>query len=142
MIFRICGQLGVLASLFLIVGCGSGDTPQLAPVSGKVTRDGSPVADALVIFTPSKGSSSSASTDAEGNFELKYFDGQRGAVVDTHRVKVTTGSPTKPLMPGDPPRPMLEPPEDVQLPDPITVQAGENSFQLALPTKKKGTSRS
>ncbi|QDV31491.1 hypothetical protein Spb1_34360 [Planctopirus ephydatiae] len=130
-----------LGFVFLATGCGVSDTPVLAPVSGQVMREGSPVADALVIFTPAQGSASSGNTDSQGRFELRYFDGQGGAAVGSHRVKVTTGNPGKPLQPGDPPRPMLEPPEDISLPEPFEVRAGENSFQLPLPPKKKGSAR-
>ncbi|WP_131818485.1 carboxypeptidase-like regulatory domain-containing protein [Planctopirus hydrillae] len=124
-----------------ISGCGTSDTPVLAPVSGKVTREGEPVSDAMVIFTPAKGSASSGTTDSQGRFELRYFDGQVGAAVGSHRVKVTTGNPGKPLQPGDPPRPMLEPPEDILMPEAFEVRVGENSFQLPLPPKKKGSAR-
>ena len=78
----------------LAAGCGGGSH---APVSGKVTLDNKPLANAAITFQPvaSQGSeaaglSSSAITDANGQFTLKCADGKAGAVVGKHRVSITT----------------------------------------------------
>jgi len=77
-----------------LVGCGGGvpsDQPNLAPVKGVVTLDGEPVADANVIFSPKEGGgSSTATTDAQGNYELRYKRDMMGAEIGIHIVRVTT----------------------------------------------------
>ena len=86
----------VLASVLLIsAGCG---TPGLQPVSGRVTLDGEPVANAEVIFAPMQvegatnaGPHSKATTDSDGRFELASKDGNKGAIIGKHRVGITTG---------------------------------------------------
>jgi hypothetical protein len=84
-------------------GCGDSASYELAPVSGVVTLDGKPVPQALVVFqpiggedNPTPGPSSSAAADSEGWFELKTVQGESGAVVGKHRVKITTPSPAPP----------------------------------------------
>ena len=83
-------------SLFALAGCG-GEHFDVAPVSGVVTLDGQPLADARVGFEPRRkgdnpnaGPGSYAKTDAAGRFELKTLDGQNGAVVTTHDVWIRT----------------------------------------------------
>lgn len=76
------------------LGCGGG---KVAPVSGRVTLDGKPLANAHVSFQPSgeggghnPGSGSYGITDADGRFTLRVVEGdQLGAVVAKHRVEVT-----------------------------------------------------
>ena len=60
-------------------------------VHGTVTLDGKPVPDAVVVFTPETGRPSSGVSNTEGQYELVYAHDQRGAVVGTHKVKITTG---------------------------------------------------
>jgi len=56
--------------LTLLAGCGGGPKP--LPVSGIVTLDGQPVAQAGVLFCPrEKGPMGTGTTDANGKFELK-----------------------------------------------------------------------
>lgn len=88
--------ISVLASVLLIsAGCG---TAGFQPVSGRVTLDGEPVANAEVIFTPVRaegetnaGPYSKATTDSDGRFELASKDGNKGAITGKHRVGITTG---------------------------------------------------
>jgi hypothetical protein len=77
------------------VGC-SGGGPQYAPVSGVVTVDGKPYAQAVVSFqpvgtgdNPNPGRGSSAHTDESGRFVLKCDD-KDGAVVGKHLVRIMT----------------------------------------------------
>lgn len=80
------------ASVLLIAGCsGAGGT--IAPVSGKVTMDGKPVAGLEVVFSPlavegnsSPGPWSNAVTDADGSFKLKTRHGKTGALIGKHEV--------------------------------------------------------
>lgn len=77
------------------LGC-NGASDATAPVSGKVTLDGAPLANAQVRFLPkaSEGSeaglSSSGTTDAEGRFSLTTVDGAEGAMIATHEVRIST----------------------------------------------------
>lgn len=91
MIARACG---FMASLILVVGCGSGS--RAVPVSGVVTLDGKPLSNAHVAFQPeaTKGSMTSGAgsygiTDASGMYTLRMIDNdQSGAVIGTHRVEI------------------------------------------------------
>ncbi|MBX3440044.1 MAG: hypothetical protein KF861_21315 [Planctomycetaceae bacterium] len=96
------------AALLMCSGCGGRDLPKLAPVTGIVTIDGQPVEGVLVAFYPqgntgptggpSGGRPGTGVTDAEGRYDLMYFEGERGAVVGPNRVEVTMvwpdGEPT------------------------------------------------
>ena len=87
------------SSLLLVLaagGCGGEEFP-LARVSGTVTLDGAPVADARVVFEPVRqgdsleaGPGSYGNTDQQGRFRLKTLHGERGAVVGPHVVRITT----------------------------------------------------
>src|SRR5436190_410017 len=91
MIARSCG---FMATLMLIVGCGSGS--KVAPVSGVITLDGKPLPNAHVAFQPeagkgsiNAGTGSSGVTDASGKYTLRMADSdQVGAVLGTHRVEI------------------------------------------------------
>jgi hypothetical protein len=85
----------LVCSLFLILAAGCGGTKN-APVSGKVTLNGQPLANAMVTFQPiakegsvEAGPGSSGTTDAEGRFSLKMATGASGAVVGKHRVMIS-----------------------------------------------------
>jgi len=74
----------------LTAGCGPGY--KLVPVSGRVTLDGKPVADAHVNFEPrARGPGSYGKADQEGRFTLvSVFDDRRGAVPGAQVVLITT----------------------------------------------------
>lgn len=78
--------------LALFAGCG-GNT---ADVSGTVTLDGEPLADASIIFTPQSdeegggGRPAVAVTDSQGRYELVYGRGVTGAVPGTYLVEIRT----------------------------------------------------
>jgi hypothetical protein len=81
--------LGLVLTAF---GCGGG--PRIVPVSGQVTLDGQPLADAQVVFRPDStelnpGPASHGKTDAEGRFVLRTMDDHDGAVVGPHKVRVS-----------------------------------------------------
>ena len=91
-----CLAIALMLCLFLLVGCGGSEFP-VAPVSGTITLDGQPLADARIGFEPRQigsnplsGPGSYAKTDAQGHYVLKTLDGQRGAVVTTHDVWIRT----------------------------------------------------
>lgn len=83
-----------LAAAILIAagGCGSDKKEfTLAPVSGKVTFNKKPLANATVTFVPNDGGpSSTGKTDKDGKFTMKTADKADGAVVGSHRVMITT----------------------------------------------------
>lgn len=84
----------VCTVLLACAGCGGGGGPSVVPVSGRVTLDGEPVADAFVRFVPEAvdmpGLDSGAQTDADGRYTLNAADGRDGAIVGTHRIRITT----------------------------------------------------
>jgi len=76
----------------LLTGCSN--APTLAEVKGKVTMNGKPLGNVRVDFHPdpdkgTSGAGSTATTDADGNFALKFGDGRPGAIVGHHRVILT-----------------------------------------------------
>jgi hypothetical protein len=89
-------RLVVMSLLLLCCGCGSG--PDMAPVSGRITVDGKPVAGLRVSFAPigSKehafpGPGSVGHTDADGRFTLHSLkDKKAGAVIGKCRVRVVS----------------------------------------------------
>lgn len=106
-------RLLIAAGMLMLCGC-SNEPYAFAPVSGKVTLDGQPLAEAHVSFQPLEGRDpgpgSYGQTNAQGEYALKVVGTDRaGAVVGKHRVAIslTTSGPTakaKPLadIPGAP----------------------------------------
>lgn len=92
-------QISLLSLIMLsTIGCGSSEF-DMAPVSGVVTLDGEPVADARIIFSPqrtgkealSAGPASDGTTDETGRFTLATsIEGTTGAVVGAHTVTIST----------------------------------------------------
>jgi hypothetical protein len=86
----------VLAALLVLsTGCDSGPY-KTARVSGRVTLNGSPLADAAVTFQPvatkgkDPGPGSGGVTDADGRYTLTLVGKTtRGAVVGKHKVLIT-----------------------------------------------------
>lgn len=100
-----------LATLVLLLalvpgGCGSGDRPTLAPVHGHVTLDGKPLARAGVAFNPieSGGRESSAVTNSEGEYVLRYIRDEMGGVLGKNAVRITTQRNSDPTTEKLPPR--------------------------------------
>ena len=82
----------LLGCLAIPVGCGKSG-PDLGQVTGKVTLNGKPLADASIEFIPEKGRPSMATTDAGGQYELVYTADRPGALPGKHTVRITTGRP-------------------------------------------------
>ncbi|MBI1349266.1 hypothetical protein GC163_23600 [bacterium] len=132
-----------LCLLPLWTGCGSAPNEVvLAPVLGHVTLKGSPVSGALVQFSPTTGPSSMGYTDETGAYVLKLND-QSGAVPASHTVKVTLGLPAPASDTGAggeiPQEQSLtaKPPTDYIFATPVTVNTGENTFDLDLDKAQK-----
>jgi len=86
------GALALLCSF----GCGRGDLPELAPVTGTVTLDGVPFPNAVVYFHTQKekgGRPAAGVTDASGKYELVYLEGIRGAHIGMNKVEIVTQWP-------------------------------------------------
>ena len=92
MSFRVGPPAAGLVLVFL-AGCGG---PVMAPVKGRVTCNGKPVAEAAVTFNPAArseedkepGKPATGFTDADGNYVLSTFKNYDGALVGKHRVTV------------------------------------------------------
>jgi hypothetical protein len=134
-------RLSVAIVMMLVcgmTGCGASapDLPKLAAVKGVVTLNGSPLANAIVEFYPDVGAPSSGKTDAEGKFALKYSQGQDGAIIGNHRVKVTE---TVELAGGGgdapPPKVAPKPPRSFDWADQVSVTPGENTIDFPLTGK-------
>ena len=77
--------------LLLATGCGG--APNAAAVSGTVTLDGQPLANAVVNFQPAgsernPGPSSIGRTNEKGEYNLEMAGVGRGAVLGAHKVKI------------------------------------------------------
>jgi hypothetical protein len=88
---------GVLLAAFLAACSGCGKNPhRVAPVSGTVTMDGRPLANATVAFLPETkpgampSPTSRGETDSQGRYSLTTSEGKPGAVVGENKVRVST----------------------------------------------------
>jgi len=90
MIVRSVGSWSAAGLLLIaLIGCGRSD---LGTVSGTVTLDGEPLADAMVIFTPMTGGRPAAGrTDAQGKYEVIHDRSDKGALFGEHVVEISTG---------------------------------------------------
>jgi hypothetical protein len=93
---RVCSAL--VTTLVFLMGCGSGN--QFARVSGRVTLNGKPLANATVSFQPISPENSSIAapgstgkTNEKGEFTLIGLNGEPGAWVGKHRVVITLLAP-------------------------------------------------
>lgn len=77
----------------LLSGCGGGpgDTPETGEVRGVVKLDGEPLPDAKVVFQPESGRPSQDTTNADGEYVLRYSKDINGAKIGKHTVRITTG---------------------------------------------------
>ena len=81
----------------LLSGC-SGSGPEVAPVSGRVTLDGVPMAGAQIRFQPqaSGGSPSYGTADQDAQYVLGYKHGQPGALIGWHTIRLERGAQDAP----------------------------------------------
>jgi hypothetical protein len=126
---RYCRALFV--SLLVIAGCGK-TGPQVAPVHGRVTLDGKPLAGADIMFQP-VGSErpSTGRTDADGQYQLMYKRGQPGGMVGQHRVRIWVSHEVVPNPP------IIAKKFDTESTLNREVKSGDNEFDFDVTTEKK-----
>jgi hypothetical protein len=120
----------------LLIGCGSNSKPyETAPVSGRITLDGAPLAGASVIFYPIQASTGSSApeaygkTDADGRYALATVFKDPGAVIGLNLVNVSTlelEASADPGLPGN-----VVTPERV----PARYSAGEEALKFDVPAQ-------
>jgi hypothetical protein len=79
----------VLPLLLACTGCDSSG-PEIASVSGRVTMDGKPLANATIVFIPENGRPAGARTDENGDYVLSFSEGRRGAIPGPNSVRIST----------------------------------------------------
>jgi hypothetical protein len=116
----------------MVAGCGEGG-PEIAPVNGRVTLDGRPLASADVAFQPDESQRASAGrTDADGRYQLMFKRGQPGALVGEHTVRISV---SREIVKNPPPIPARY---DTQSELRREVEARTNNvFDFDLSTAKK-----
>jgi hypothetical protein len=122
-------------ALVLALGCGG--SKRVAPVAGKVTMDGKPLANATVTFQPiaeqgaiDAGVGSVGKTNAQGEFTLEASNGKTGALVGEHRVSIAVLNEKRGSSDERPPRggwPLVN-----QVPDRYN-QGGKDELKFTVP---------
>ena len=96
--FALQGTL-YLVLLASVTGCGGSDAPTTYPVTGRVTLDGSPVANAIVTFRADAASHYSVgTTDEQGNYTLSTFGTNDGALPGQNIVTVSVAEEIDPSL--------------------------------------------
>ncbi|MEW4564458.1 hypothetical protein AB1K70_18100 [Bremerella sp. JC770] len=81
--------LGCAFALLVFTGCfGSNGYPTTAPVEGLLLYQGKPLSDANISFIPAKGRPATATTNANGEFQLTTFVQGDGAIPGEHQVLI------------------------------------------------------
>jgi len=123
-ILPVCFVLLVISS----AGC-SKSGPQLAPVTGRITLDGAPLANADVLFQPDDATPpSSARADAEGRYVLAYKRGVMGGHLGSNTVRITISPDVVPNPPNIPARYNAESKLTKE------IKSGQNEFNFELTT--------
>lgn len=131
--FGRAGAVAALLAALSIAGCGGKkDEGSGRPVTGKVTYNGSPVADATVTFV-GPANSAFGRTDAEGKFNLRTTI---GANVPPGEYQVTIMKTDAPPAPAEP-----STPENYQPPDPNAPPAPAPKDLLPAKYKDPTTSK-
>jgi hypothetical protein len=86
-LIRSCRVLAASAVLAILqCGCSTDDGPTLYRVTGVATRNGKPVSDLRIHFSPESGRESTATLDVDGRFRLQFGWERDGALPGKHRV--------------------------------------------------------
>lgn len=124
--------LGATLLLVPFAGCSGTDAPPVGEVTGTVTLDAKPLADATVMFQPTQaGRPSTGKTDQEGRYTLDYVDGVTGAILGSHKVIIRTEIPGED---GQPPIAKEKLPRRYHDNTELTaeVKEGSNTFDFSL----------
>ena len=123
-----------------LAGCGGPEHPEVGRVSGVVTLDGQPLAEATVMFQPTKGRASIATTDSAGKYSLIYLDGVPGAMLGAHKVIIRTEIPGED---GQPPIAKEKLPKKYHDHTELTaeVKPGSNTFDFELKSQAGGAKK-
>ena len=119
--------------LFVISFAGCGKTgSDIAPVTGRITLDGTPLEKADILFQPDGSRPpSSGRTDANGHYELAYKRGVMGGTVGSNTVQITISSDVVANPPSIPARYNSESELKKE------VKSGPNEFNFDLTTDQK-----
>jgi len=84
-----------LFSWIAVCGCivlaGCGKNEKLSEVTGVVNLDGSPLADAMIVFSPvGEGTTSYGRSDSSGQYRMLFRDNEYGAWLGENIVRITT----------------------------------------------------
>lgn len=129
-----------LCLAFVASGCSSDRLP-LGQVSGTVTLDGVPLENAFLEFQPTNGRSSLGITDSAGHYNLNYDNENKGALIGSHKIFITTQLESKPV--GESGEPAVVGRKEL-LPSryhsnselTADVKSGKNAINFDLTTKK------
>jgi hypothetical protein len=92
--FLRIAALVTLPVLVAFAGCGKGDYPEMARVTGTVTYKGKPVPNMMVNFMPTEGRPSWGKTDSGGKYEMVYDSDYKGVKIGHHKVYFTAPANT------------------------------------------------
>ena len=132
----LIGNASLLAiACALLSGCQGDQSATPVPASGVVTYNGDPVAGAYVLFVPEEGPKASATTDADGSFDLMTIKEKDGVVPGPCRIAIEKRAPLDPKDPYVAPKSLI--PEryssikDSGLSETVNAE-GENFFSIDL----------
>ena len=130
----------VIVLLVCLAGCGKPEHPDVGGVSGVVTLDGQPLPEATVMFQPTSGRASQATTDSAGKYALIYLDRVPGALLGTHKVIIRTEIPGED---GQPPIAKEKLPKKYHAESDLKaeVKSGSNKFNFDLKGKAGGAKK-
>lgn len=136
--------INVACGLLALTGCG--ESHQLTPARGVVRLDGKPLIGVVVRFGPDVAlkdrtpPGSTATTDANGQFQLVCDNGKDGAVVGPHLVTVYRPNPRDlPEERRPPPGPPIPPiyQSVIQTPLKFQVKGDQTDYPIDLKSKVK-----
>jgi hypothetical protein len=129
-------QIDILPICFVLLalslaGCGK-TSPELAPVTGRITLDGKPLEKADIVFQPDGSKPpSSGRANAGGRYELAYKRGVMGGTVGSNTVRITISPDVVANPPSIPARYNTESELTSE------VKSGQNEFNFDLTTDEK-----
>lgn len=128
--FRLLSALGLSALAIMLAGCGG----KMGQVTGKVTIDNQPVANATVSFEDTvKHIRSSGVTNADGVYTLSTNVKDDGAPVGDYKVAVIQAGAADSSQ-GEPPRQFSKDFENISTSGlTFSVKPGKSQFDIQLP---------